>query len=162
MESEAPTAEISLADLFPRQVRCHVSRRIEVPAELAWAVVGDIGSTIPGGEMIERVEVEGSGEGAVRTYHLRGGGAVVERIEEYDPSARRYVYRITDFGPFPMARYLGTSEVVPAGPSACILSWVAMADPLDGEQDSLAAILRASVSGAVEAIASHLEGGSTS
>lgn len=145
----------NLSDLFPRQVNCHRASVLPVSADEAWQVVGDVGSQVMTEGLVERVSVEGSGAGALRTYHLPGGGAIVERIEEHDPSERRYVYRIIDAGPMPMARYLGLAQLMPAGPGRSILSWSAMADPLDGDVEGLRAMLEANLSHAVTALASH-------
>ena len=90
---------VSLGDLFPRQVNCQRAVQLSVSADEAWAVVGDIGANVIGAGMIERVEVTGSGTGAVRVFHLPGGATVSERIEEYDPKNRYYIYRIVDSGP---------------------------------------------------------------
>lgn len=146
----------SLADLFPRQVQCRRAIRLDVPADAAWAVVGDIGSLVPGGGMIARVEVEGAGAGAIRTFHLPGGARIVERIEEHDPLLRRYVYRIVDGGPLDCVDYLGLAQVVPAGTQACILSWAAMANPVTADAGSLRTMLDANLGHAVQAVADHL------
>ena len=148
---------ISLADLIPRQISRQVARRLPVDADALWKVVGDLGSSVPGGGMVERVEVEGRGAGAIRTFHFPGGGKVVERIEDYDAEARRYVYRIIDFGPLSMARYLGLAEVVLAGEGGSILSWSAMADPVGTDAGALAANIEANLTSAVEAVARHFE-----
>lgn len=151
----------SKSEHFPRQVNCTRTLRLSVPADAAWAVVGDLSGNVVGAGMIERVELIGEGTGAIRTFHLPGGAKVVERIEEYDASERRYIYRITDCGPLPMARYLGMAEVVPAGPEACLLSWSAMAEPVDGDADGLRTFIEANLTHAVMAVANHLQGGAS-
>ncbi|WP_162806526.1 SRPBCC family protein [Sphingosinicella terrae] len=148
----------ALADLFPRQVSCRRAVRLAVPAVVAWAVVGDIASLVPGGGMIERVDLEGEGAGAVRTFHLPGGARIVERIEEHDPVLRRYVYRIVDGGPLDCVDYLGLAQVTPAGTQACILSWAAMANPVAADADSLRKMLEANLDHALQAVADHVAG----
>lgn len=147
---------LTLADLLPRQVHCQQARRLEVEADALWAVVGDLASPVPGGGMIERVELDGTGAGAIRTFHLPGGARIVERIEDYDPAQRRYAYRILDAGPLPVANYLGKAEVAPAGAGAAILSWSAMADPVGGNAEALRAMLEANLETALRSIAAHL------
>jgi hypothetical protein len=146
----------AFADLFPRRVHCHQSVRLERPAAEVWTVVGDLSSLVPGGGAIERVELDGSGGGATRTYHLGGGVRIVERIEEYDPANYYYVYRILDTGPLPCTQYLGLAQVTPAGP-ASLLSWSAMANPLGDDTDALRAMLDANLAGALQAVAKHFE-----
>lgn len=147
----------ALADLFPRLVHAHRSVRLSASPAEVWAVVGDIGSLVPGGGAIERVEVQGNGAGALRTYHLGGGVRIVERIEEYDPVLYRYVYRILDFGPLPCTHYLGLAPVTPAGGSS-LLSWSAMANPVGEDVEGLRAMLDANLASALEAIARHFDG----
>ena len=146
---------LTAADFLPRAVNCHRALRLAVDADAAWALVGDIGSPVPGGGMIERVEVEGSGAGAIRTFVLAGGACIVERIEDYDPVLRRYVYRVLDPGPMDFAHYLGVAQVVPAG-VGCILSWTAIAQPVSGDAGALAVIVEANLDRALAAIADHL------
>jgi hypothetical protein len=142
--------------LFPRQVNCTRTERLPVSADEAWAIVGDLGSNVIGAGMVERVEVSGSGTGAIRTFHLPGGARVIERIESYDAAGRRYVYRIIDSGPLPMARYVGMAEVTPAGPEACLLSWSGTADSIDGDSEGLREFVEGNLSHAVTAVARHL------
>jgi hypothetical protein len=146
---------LSLADLLPRRVHCQQALWLDVDADALWAVVGDLGSLVPAGGMVERIELEGAGAGAVRTFHLPGGPRIVERIEDHDPALRRYVYRILDSGPLPIANYLGVAQVAPAGPGAAILSWSAMADPVRGDAEALRAMLQANLETAVRSIAAH-------
>lgn len=143
-------------DTFPRQVTVQRSVTVAVAADTAWAVVGQLDSMVPEGGFVERVEVDGAGAGAVRTYHLVGGGQVIERIERYDPADRLYIYRIIDVGPLPMARYLGMAHVTPAGPDRCHIGWTVMADSLDGDGAALTAMLEGTVGQALQAFASHL------
>ena len=145
----------TFADLFPRRVNCQRAVLLPVPADQAWEVVGDIGSDIMTAGMVDRVETSGSGGGALRSYHLPGGAVSVEWMEDYDPDARSYVYRIVDAGPLPMTRHLGLAQVTPAGPDQCALSWSAMADPLGGSADELRLMLEANLAHAVTAVADH-------
>ena len=147
------------ADLFPRDASVRRSVLVPVSADAAWAAVGQLDSMVPAGDLIERVELDGSGEGAIRTYHLAIGGSVVERIEHYDGAERLYVYRILDAGPLPMRRYLGMAAVTPEGPGQSRIAWHAMADSLDGETAALTAMLEGSIAQALGAFAAHLAAG---
>ena len=149
-----------LVDLFPREVSVTRATALPVSADAAWAAVGALNSRVPAGDMVERIDLEGAGEGAVRTYHLAGGaGTVVERIEHYDDAARRYIYRILDAGPLPFLRYLGMASVSPSGGGRCYLAWHAMADSVDGNAEALAAMLEANIAQALNAFSQHLVGG---
>ncbi|MEO7602398.1 MAG: SRPBCC family protein [Sphingomicrobium sp.] len=146
-------------DQFPRQVTVQRIVTVEAPADVAWGVVGQLDSMVPEGGFVERVAVEGSGEGAIRTYHLVGGGEVIERIERYDPVDRLYIYRILDVRPLPMTRYLGLAHVTSAGPGRCHIGWNVMADSLDGDTTALTAMLEGTVTQALGAFAAHLAAG---
>jgi carbon monoxide dehydrogenase subunit G len=130
--------------------------RIEASAEAVWAVVGDIASLVPGGKTVERIEVEGSGAGATRTFHLPGGARVIERIETHDPRLRRYSYRIVDPGPLPFASYRGAAGIAPDGPGACLLTWSAVAEPAGVEAAALAMMIETNLAAALEAVASRI------
>lgn len=149
-----------LPDLFPRQVSVTRAVALPVSADAAWAAVGALDSRIPAGDMVDRIDLQGAGEGAIRTYHLAGGaGEVFERIEHYDDSARCYVYRIVDAGPLPFLRYLGMASVSPSGDAGCHLAWHAMADSVDGNREALAAMLEANIAQALNAFSQYLVGG---
>jgi hypothetical protein len=135
----------TLADQFPRTALAEGAIRLPLDAHTVWGLVGDIGSMELAKGMIERMEVSGDGVGAIRTLHLPGGGAVVERIEEYSAEDLYYVYRVLDSGPVDLTHHLGLIRVVPAGPGACIVSWNSMAQPCDGKREEIAALLRANI-----------------
>ncbi len=137
------------------RVQCRDTVRIAATADAVWAVVGDLASLIPGGGMVERIDVAGEGAGAIRTFHLPGGATVVERIESHDPAARLYSYRILDSGPLPFADYIGAAEVTADGSDHCMLAWSADAAPAGVDPATLRAIVEANLSGALQAVAAH-------
>ncbi|HTU13365.1 MAG TPA: SRPBCC family protein [Allosphingosinicella sp.] len=139
----------------PARVQCRDSVRIAAPAEAVWAVVGDLASLVPGGGMVERIELDGEGAGAIRTFHLSGGARVVERIESHEPALRCYSYRILDFGPLPFADYVGAAEVIADGRDGCLLSWSADATPAGVDAATLRTIVAANLDGALQAVAAH-------
>lgn len=137
------------------RIRCRDTVRIGASAEAVWAVVGDLASLVPGGGIVERIDVDGEGAGAIRTFHLPGGATVVERIESHDPAARLYSYRILDSGPLPFADYVGAAEVTADGAERCILAWSADAVPAGVDPATLRAIVEANLTGALRAVAAH-------
>lgn len=137
------------------RAQCSDTVRIGTSADAVWAVVGDLASLVPGGGMVERVEVEGKRVGAVRTFHLPGGARVVERIESHDPSLRRYTYRIIDSGPLPLTDYLGTAAVAAEGPTTCLLTWSADFASASEDGGALRALVEANLSRALQAVAAH-------
>lgn len=137
----------------PARLQCSHTVRIPATADAVWAVVGDLASLVPGGGMVERIDVDGEGAGAIRTFHLPGGARVVERIESHDPARRLYSYRILDSGPLPFADYVGTAEVKADGPGACLLSWSADVAPAGVDAATLRAMVEANLHGALQAVA---------
>ncbi|MDT9599145.1 SRPBCC family protein [Sphingosinicella rhizophila] len=135
----------SLPDLFPRGLHVERAARLASPADLVWATVGNLADGTIGEGLIERVEVTGEGAGAIRRFHLPGGLSLTERIEHHDPAERCYVYRMIDHGPLPFTRYLGCAQVLAAGPDAAVISWLAMAQPIDGEAEAAQATIEANL-----------------
>jgi len=131
----------SLFDQFPRGIACRHAIRLPVDAGRAWALIGDIGDVRVGAEFVDCIEVEGSGVGAVRSLHIKGGIVVRERIEEYSAEDRYYVYRVIDPGPLDFTHYLAMASVQPAGPHECIFMWITTATAVDGRHEEMRALL---------------------
>jgi carbon monoxide dehydrogenase subunit G len=92
-------------------------------AAKVWEKLGDfggIGSWMPG---VANCEVAGSGVGATRTIAM-GPMKVVEKLESFDPGARRLSYSIVE-GPMPTRDYLATIHVQETGPGRCHDDWTA-------------------------------------
>lgn len=144
------------ADQFPRPVVTEGAMRAPVPADKVWALVGDLRGEGLAEGMVERVEVEGDGPGAIRTLFLPGGaGRVIERIEEYDAAERYYIYRVIDSGPVDLTNYLGLVKVQPAGEDACIVSWISMCQAVDGKSEEMRGLLRGNIDVVFAAIRKH-------
>jgi hypothetical protein len=94
-----------------------------------------------GSEFVDRIEFEGSGRGAVRTLHVKGGITLRERLEEYSDADRYYVYRVIDPGPLDFTHYLAMTSVQPAGPGECILMWITTATAVDGRHEEIRTLL---------------------
>jgi len=81
---------------------------------------GGIGSWMPG---VAKCEVSGAGIGATRTITM-GPMKVVERLEAFDPAARRLSYSLVE-GPLPARDYLATIHVQETGTGRCHVDWTA-------------------------------------
>lgn len=145
----------SLAASFPRSIVVEGAIRLPVSADKAWSYVGDVGNADIAKGLVDRVEVKGSGVGAVRALHLPGGGAVIERVEEYNDTDRHYVYQVIDSGPINLTNHLGLTKVQPAGADACIVSWISTGQPIDGHAEELRTILRGNIDLVFAAIKRH-------
>ena len=108
-------------------VSVKVSERVEASAERVWELFRDFGGVQKFSAGIEKVEVTGSGIGAVRTLSLPGGISLQERLEAFDDRGRRLQYAIVA-GPIPVANYLATIEVKDEG-KACRIDWSSHFEP---------------------------------
>ncbi|MBB4633028.1 SRPBCC family protein [Sphingosinicella soli] len=120
-------------------IACSGKVRVAADADTVWGLIGDLRSMAIMEGVVERLEVDGDGEGAIRRLFLPGGAVVTEAIVRYNRAARSYTYRIIARGPLPFDNYVGTASVTPDG-DACVLTWEARADPLIEPADVRAAI----------------------
>jgi len=102
-------------------VSVKVSERVEASADRVWDLFRDFGGIQRFTSGFEKVEVSGSGIGAVRTITLPGGAALQERLEAFDDRGRKLQYAIVS-GPIPVSNYLATIEVKDEG-KACRIDW---------------------------------------
>ncbi len=92
--------------------------------EALWKKIGDfcgIGSWHPA---IEKCVL--SADGKQRTLSLKGGGTIVEALENLDDANHAYTYTIVS-GPLPVANYHSTISVS-ADPKGSALKWVGKYD----------------------------------
>ena len=108
-------------------VSVKVSERVEATADQVWGLFRDFGGVQKFSKGIEKVEVSGSGIGAVRTLGLPGGISLQERLEAFDDRGRRLQYAIVG-GPIPVTNYLATIEVKDEG-KACRVDWSSQFEP---------------------------------
>jgi carbon monoxide dehydrogenase subunit G len=109
-------------------VSVKVSERVEASADAVWELFRDFGGIQRFSAGFEKVEVTGSGIGAIRTITLPGGVALQERLEAFDDRGRRLQYAIVG-GPIPVSGYLATIEVKDEGPKACRIDWSSHFEP---------------------------------
>ncbi|MGH8492136.1 MAG: SRPBCC family protein [Moraxellaceae bacterium] len=100
-------------------------------ADKVWAIIGDFGglqSWMPG-VLACRVEGEGAvdkGGNAERIVDVMDGSVTRERLEEFSPEQRRFVYSIQAARGFDASsEYFGTVCVIPEGEAACRVTWSA-------------------------------------
>lgn len=101
----APTPEPT-----PAVISVSMSTELDaVPADV-WKVVGDFGALDKFVAVVESVDVEGEGVGAVRTLHLPEGATVTETLDAWDADAMSYSYSISE-SPLPIEGYSSTIAV---------------------------------------------------
>ena len=125
-----------------------MAKRFEAGADEVWALVGDFGGTKLTGGYVQKVDVQGSGTGALRTYHLSpeiGVGYVVERLERLCERDRVLEYSMVDNGPVPWTEYRGRISVTACGPDACIVMLRTQFFPVGMEPEACVALSRGNI-----------------
>lgn len=86
-----------------------VTDTIAAPIADVWRLASDFGGLDEIMDAIESCETEGEGIGMLRTMAM-GGGSVVERLEELDPSSHRMAYSIIS-APLPFKDYYAAIDL---------------------------------------------------
>lgn len=92
---------------------------VNLNAEKVWEKLIDFGGTekfVP--DLIEKVIVEGSGIGAVRTIYIKGGGEIIEKLTSIDPSKLEMKFIILST-PMPVFNYEGVFTVISQEENKC-------------------------------------------
>jgi hypothetical protein len=89
-----------------------------------WKKIGDFCGIAAWHPAVEKCEL--SADGKQRTLSLKGGGTLVEALENMDAANRSYTYTIVS-GPLPVANYHSTISVS-ADPKGSQLKWVGKYD----------------------------------
>ena len=131
-------------------VSVKVSERIEASADRVWELFRDFGGVQRFSAGIEKVEVSGSGIGAVRTLSLPGGLSLQERLEAFDDTGRRLQYAIVA-GPIPVSNYLATIEVKDEG-KACRIDWSSHFEPKGISDDQGRAMIEGVYKGGIAGV----------
>jgi len=132
-------------------VSVKVSERVEATADRVWDLFRDFGAVQRFSAGIEKVEVTGSGIGAVRTLGLPGGTSLQERLEAFDDRGRRLQYAIVA-GPIPVSNYLATIEVRDEGPQACRIDWSSHFEPKGISDDQGRALIEGVYKGGIAGV----------
>lgn len=99
-----------------------ITKKLNVPAEMAWQAIRSIGRLDVWFPIIETCRVEGSGPGARRYMTIVNGGDIQDVIESIDDPNRRLVY-LRPVSPFPVSHYRGTVEVFTSYDGLAVVSW---------------------------------------
>jgi carbon monoxide dehydrogenase subunit G len=131
-------------------VSVKVSERVEASADRVWDLFRDFGGIQRFTSGFEKVEVTGSGLGAVRTITLPGGAALQERLEAFDDRGRKLQYAIVG-GPIPVSNYLATIEVKDEG-KACRIDWSSHFEPKGISEDQARAMIEGVYKGGIAGV----------
>jgi hypothetical protein len=92
--------------------------------EALWKKIGDFCGIANWHPAIEKCVM--SADGKQRTLSLKGGGTIVETLENFDDANHAYTYTIIS-GPLPVANYHSTISVSP-DPKGSSLKWMGKYD----------------------------------
>lgn len=132
-----------------------ITRKMNVPADVAWEAVSSIGRLdvwFPG---IATCSVEGEGVGAHRRMTLDGGGDITDRILDINPEKRRLTYQRIE-SPFPVISYKGTVEVFESFDSLAIVVWTVDFESEQKDSEMMAELLKGGIGGGVEGMEKDL------
>ena len=97
--------------------------RIDAPAEVVWARIKNFDALKDWHPAVaESVASKGNDEGSVRTVKLKGGGELVETLENYNDAAKKVSYRLKDGGALPVTNYTSTLAVTADGAKS-VVEW---------------------------------------
>jgi hypothetical protein len=101
-----------------------VTTTSSISPEALWKKIGDFCGVADWHPAIEKCVL--SADGKQRTLSLKGGGTIVEALENLDDAGHAYTYTIIS-GPLPVANYHSTISVSP-DPKGSSLKWVGTYD----------------------------------
>ena len=107
-----------------------VTEDLPVPARKVWELVRDFGGIRKWvGDMVQSLELEGEGVGAIRTITLPGDTKLYEQLKALDEEERSFTYAIIRESPLPVADYLAKFKLVETGQDSCRIEWSSTFEP---------------------------------
>ena len=107
----------------PTRQKVTESVTIEAPADAVWAKIKNFDALKDWHPAVAASPADkGNVEGSVRTVSLKGGGTLIETIENYNEAQKKYSYRAKDGGALPVTNYTSTISVVGDGGKS-VVEW---------------------------------------
>lgn len=91
--------------------------------------------------LIEKVDLKGSGVGAVRDIYLKGGGKIIEKLTKIDIVNHRMEFIILST-PMPISEYLGIFEVHKLLNNKCEVLFISKYNVSSKNKDEMKAIIK--------------------
>ncbi len=110
----------------------HLREEIGASAVAVWDLLGHL-DRAASWTFVQKCEIEGSGEGCVRTLLLVGDERLRERFDVLDEAARRLEARVLEAGGLPLRDLKYSLAVRETGPDRCAIDW-----EVDFEPDGIA------------------------
>jgi len=113
-----------------------VTEDLPVAASKIWELVRDFGGAQKWlGSMVQKLEMEGEGVGAIRTITLPGDTLLHEQLEAMDDAEMTFSYAIVRDSPLPATDYLAKFKLVETGADSCRIEWGSTFEPAGGMSD---------------------------
>jgi len=110
-----------------------VSEDVPVAAAKIWDLVRDFGGAQKWlGPMVQKLELEGEGVGAIRTITLPGDTKLHEQLQALDDAEMSFTYAIVRESPLPTTDYVAKFKLVETGPDSCRIEWGSTFEPAGG------------------------------
>lgn len=110
-----------------------VTEELPVAAAKVWELVRDFGGAQKWlGPMVQKLELEGEGVGAIRTITLPGDTLLHEQLEALDDAEMSFTYAIVRDSPLPASDYKAKFKLVETGPESCRIEWGSSFEPAGG------------------------------
>jgi hypothetical protein len=133
-----------------------ITKKLNVPAEVVWDAIREIGRLDIWFPFIETCIVEGEGAGALRYMTVAdGGGEIKDTIEEIDSKNMKLVY-LRPVSPFPVTYYKGTVEVFSSYDGLGIVAWTIDFESKPEDSASVAEIVQSAISAGIDGMEKDL------
>jgi hypothetical protein len=133
-----------------------ITKKLNVPADVVWQAIRNIGRLDVWFPIIETCRVEGDGVGALRYMTIaNNGGEIKDTIEEIDDSNMRLVY-LRLVSPFPVTYYQGTVEVFSSYDGLGIVVWTIEFESKPEDATSVAELVHGAISAGLEGMEKDL------
>ncbi len=133
-----------------------ITKKLNVPADVVWNAIRNIGRLDVWFPFIETCRVEGTGAGALRYMTIaNGGGEIKDSIEEIDDSNRRLVY-LRPGSPFPVSYYQGTVEVFSSYDGLGVVVWTIDFESKPEDVAAVAELVQGAISAGLEGMEKDL------
>jgi hypothetical protein len=140
----------------PAMTKQPITKKLKVPAEVAWGAIRKIGRLDVWFPIIETCRVEGEGPGAVRYMTVAGGGEIKDTIEEIDDINKRLTY-LRPVSPFPVTYYRGTVEVFKSYDGLGVVVWTIDFESRPEDAASVAELVRGAISAGIDGMEKDLQ-----
>ena len=134
-----------------------ITKKLNVPADVVWQAIRNIGRLDVWFPIIESCRVEGEGQGALRYMTIvNGGGEIKDTSEEIDDANRRLVY-LRPISTFPVSYYQGTVEVFTSYDGLGIVVWTIEFESKPEDVASVAELVHDAISAGLEGMEKDLQ-----